>query len=216
MKLFDILIKGQTPILQKRKLRELITRERLSQDHPLRKLIPGETLTAKDQKRDDVLRAIADLSAYRDSQGIFMPALTLRHSLIEGARKGKIKVGRATIWKTLQGTMYLSPEQIPVLRSGERLANYDCLKDSLVRGTAGVVLQYQAQVSVPWEMRMRLLMLDDAVDDTVIEGIVRAAGLFAGVGSWISGGYGRYTLAECEPVKLPETDEEIVRLLQPA
>lgn len=215
MRLYHVQIEGQTPLLMKRKVREFITRERLSDDHPIRQYIKGEAITAQDLKRDEVQRAIADFSAYRNGCGMYMPAIAMRHSLIEGARKGKVKVGRSGIWRYLSGTVFPSPAEIPITRNGATIEMYDRLKDSLVRGTSGVVLQYQAEVQLPWKADFQLLVLDDNFAQTTLEEVVYAGGLYAGLGAWVSGGFGRYSLASFEAGELPGK-EKVAGLLQPA
>ena len=121
MRLFNVEIEGQTPLLMKRKVRELITRERLAEDHPLRQYIKGDAITAQDLKRIEVNKAVADFSAYKNGHGCYMPAVALRHSLIEGARKAKVKSGRSGIWKNLQGVLFPSPAEIPVTRDDGEL-----------------------------------------------------------------------------------------------
>ncbi len=215
MRLFDLEIEGQTAILQKRKVRELITREPLPEGHPLRGIIKGDAITSQDLKRIEVIKAIADYSAYRNGHGCFFPAAVVRHSLIEGARKAKIKSGRATIWKNLQGVLFPAPAEILILRDGKELPTYDCLLDSLPRGMSGVVLQYQAQIKLPWMMRFQLLMLDDNITEENLKDVVNGAGLYAGIGAWISGGYGRFRLASFELGTLPDQGD-VAGLLQPA
>lgn len=215
MRLFNVEIEGQTPLLMKRKVRELITRERLPDGHPLREYIKGDAVTAQDLKRIETNKAIADFSAYKNGHGCFMPAVALRHSLIEGARKAKVKSGRSGIWKNLQGVLFPSPAEILVTRDGKSLETYDFLKDSLVRGTSGVVLQFQAQINLPWEMSFQLLMLDDNITETNLEDTINGAGLYAGIGAWVSGGFGRFYLNKFEAGSLPKQNE-VAGLLQPA
>lgn len=215
MRLFDLEVEGQTPQLQKRKVRELITRERLPTEHPLREYIKGEAITAQDLKRVEVQQAIARYSAYRNGHGMFLPAICWKHSFRDGSRKGKVKSGRSAVWPNLGGTIFPTPAEIPITREGATLEEWDELKDSLVRSQSGVVLQFQAMIGMPWEAKFQLLVVDDNLTQTTLEEIVYAGGLYAGVGSWVSAGFGRYALMGFQQAELPEKGK-IAGLLQPA
>lgn len=226
MRVFEITVEGRTPLLQKRKVRELITREPLPPDHPLRSMIKGDAITAQDLKRIEVQKAIADFACYRNGHGIYQPAATWRHSFIEGARKAKVKVGMSGIWKLLQGVLFPAPAEPLITRNGKNVENqeigplkvpicYDVLRDSLVRGKLGVVLQFQAEISLPWACDMKLLVMDDNITEPKLSEVVQGGGLYAGVGSWVSGGFGRYELMKLEEADLPP-QKEMLELMQPA
>ena len=225
MRLFALELEGRTPLLQKRKDGALITKEALAEDHPLRAVIKGDVITTQDLKRIEVQKAVADFLAYRNGNGIYQPAATWRHSFIEGARKAKVKMGRSSIWKLLQGTMFPAPAEPLITRNGEELRNpeigplgvamcYDTLFRSLVRGTVGVVQQFQARIELPWDCNMMVLVQDENIPETTLKEIVSGAGLYAGIGSWISGGFGRYELMKLKEVDAP-SQKEMLKLMQP-
>ena len=215
MDFYKLGLGGRTPLLQKRKVIEIIAGGVLPEDHPLRPHMKGDHVTAQDLKRDDFLRALADFGAYQNGHGSYQPAFTWRHSFIEGARKAKVKMGRGSIWKLLQGTMFPAPAEPLITREGQSLPRYDTLYRSAVRTTMGLVVQYQARIDLPWECSMMLLVQDANMTDPMLRDVIAGGGLYAGIGSWVSGGFGRYALTSFEEIEAPD-ESEMLALMQPA
>ena len=215
MQVYKLQVDGRTPLLQKRKVIEIITGEVLPEDHPLRAHMKGDHVTAQDFKRDEFQRAMGDFGAYQNGHGSYQPAFTWRHSFIEGARKAKVKMGRGGIWKLLQGTMFPAPAEPLITRDGESLPKYDSLYKSAPRTTSGVVVQYQARIDLPWECSMMLLVQDANMTEPQLRDVIAGGGLYAGVGSWISGGFGRYALTSFEETGSLD-EREMLALIQPA
>ncbi len=215
MRVFEITVEGRTPLLQKRKMPEVISRDELPPGHPLLSIIKGKAITAQDLKRREVQVMLADLGAYKNGHGVYMPAICWRHSFLEGARKGKVKHGRGSIWTLLQGTLFPAPAEPLITRGGKELPDYDNLKESWPRSLSGLVRQFQAEVSLPWTCDLKLLVMDDNFTEPQLSEVVQGGGLYAGVGAWVSGGFGRYELTNREEADVPP-QKEMMELMQPA
>jgi len=143
--------------------------------------------------RKDELLDEAERRVYRDANGALVwPAWNIQVGLVDGARLGKVKLGRGSI------VPYVSALVAVEADGAFGRKDFDGLDQQWGRippKTGAMVMLFRPKLNAGWLLRFRLNVYDATIDPDLLQQIVQYAGIYAGFGSWRPR-FGRFEIAE--------------------
>lgn len=193
MKKYRVKIVGKTPYMQNRM--DDVSLDEWEKNR-------GALIERTDVAKKDFQRA--DMAAYSDKEGYYIPSEHIKGALINGGVFKKSKVGNARkTMKNIVAAMFsLEEEKI-------RLPSFDEVdKRSAINHSSRVRVIVIRPRWNKWDAVFTLCIDNDTLTEESIQDIIAAAGDYVGIGSFRptqNGSFGRFNLAEFSEIK-----EEIV------
>ena len=162
MKKYEVEIKGTTPVLMNMP-------EQYGFD---------EQWVEKKATTDNDKQALRKL--YRLPDGvIYQPATHLERTMMEGAKKLKMKgAGKATYSKIFGSMVSVEPGAIPHVNQ-----EFEIFKTSVViPSTKGRIISYRPMIK-DWSLRFEVLA-EDEIPGAVVKEALEIAGRYSGIGDW--------------------------------
>ena len=140
----------------------------------------GGTLTDAQRKE------AAEKRLYVDKEGCYLPEWTTKRVLLEGARWGKLKLGKKPLDRILAAVAFVQ-EPSRFMRGGKPIKLRDYLREDIGRtppkkGVCTIVRR--PALKAGWQLMIRLMVLDDVIPDKAIKEAFEMAGMYVGVGAW--------------------------------
>jgi len=179
-KLFNVAIRGVTPLLQHRFATE---------DCGKKKKRSGE------EKRDDEV----EKALYRNSDWVIcQPARHIECAMIQAAKMFKVDGKGKKTFKSLVGaTVEVHPELIP-----HKFQKYT-VEESAVKIGPARILRRRPKFD-PWELHFQIKTIDEQLPIETLKDILDTAGVYCGLGDYrpgTCGKFGRFAVIKFEPAK---------------
>jgi len=141
---------------------------------------------------EEILAHQAELSLYRNHDGLFIPNRNLKKCFIQGAKMGRITLGgRRNLYPFIEASVFISPDEIPLNKEEP-----DNFYQFAMRRKDGNVIPKRLPIFTDWQLDFTLSIFDDEITDKVQEAIT-IAGLSVGIGA-CRPEFGRFEISKWE------------------
>jgi hypothetical protein len=136
--------------------------------------------------------AEASQRVYRNGHGLYVPAWNFKRCLLDGAKKGKIKISKTGLYDLLYATAFVQGD--PVFGKDDPDFIHECVGRIPPKRGAAAIIRRPA-LSPGWSLPFELLIADDRIPPESIRRALETAGLLVGIGAWRPE-YGRFIVKE--------------------
>ena len=128
---------------------------------------------------------------YKDDEGIFIPAMQIRESLVNGGKSIK-KKPYGSFKEMVQSYFRIEPDKIYIGKQEP-----DSIRESYPSRADGMrVRLLHPSFDEGLEIEFVLIVANDEIDETTVKLILEKAGLEKGIGAWRAGGHGRFEVID--------------------
>lgn len=140
-------------------------------------------------KTDAQRQAAAWDKVYADSEGLYMPAWTVKKVILEGAHTAGIKLNRKPLRQRLAATLFVQGIGGRfVNEKGKPVKKADYLSEVVGRIPPGprgkTTIVRRPALRLGWRLIATAAVLDDGVPEKSIQQAIEAAGPYVGIGAW--------------------------------
>lgn len=159
---------------------------------------------------DEQRAKLAEKRAYADDAGLYWPQWTVKKTILEGASAAGLKFNRKPLRQRLAAVLFVREPGRFVTENGKMVAERDYLHQVPGRQPPGpkgkMAIIRRPALKAGWLLRVRLVVVDDAVPPEAVRQATEQAGMLVGTGAWRPE-YGRFVVTEWSVSKENGGDE---------
>jgi len=138
------------------------------------------------------------VKVYRNDNGLYLPAQSMKKCLLVGITMGKLKEGRSSARSFVEATVFIHPQEIEFGKNEPDFI-HECMGRRPPK-TGGACIIRRPGLKEGWELSFSLTVTDDRRDPELLRRGMEEAGLLAGIGDWRPE-FGRFIVKKWEVKK---------------
>jgi hypothetical protein len=127
----------------------------------------------------EVRRKLAEKKAYRNKEGLYCPAGSIKRAMILASSKASLKYGKKALGPFLEALVFIEPMEIPFHEKKHHFI--DERVGRIPPRTGGRQIIYRPGLNTGWKLAFTVVLVDDRIPADHVKSALQEAGILQGL-----------------------------------